>query len=447
MSSSSAEGTGGGKSRLSRKDFLKLIGFGGVSVMIGLFAGGQGGGMLSSLLGNNHTYKQHQKSLFSPLIQQASAQQMGGTWTMGPNMTTPAIHAAVTFNGDILIVSGSQYCINNTQGPYQARLLNPTTGVASNLTLTKDLFCCGLNQLPNGNILMTGGTVPGGYDTDVNNCNGRWHGANYVYEFNVASGSLVEQTSMSHGRWYPTQVTLPDGRTVIVSGADEFGSYNFLTEVYDPNTRTTTIQYDPNSGNTYCAGSDAGPNCPGANTQCYGGPNQGTAPYLSLYPRMYLMPSGLVFQCGQIPNSFLWNPSTGVWTSVNNTSQYRDYGTAILLPLQNTTTERGRVMLVGGSTTDLVPATTVVEIQDFNQGTATSPVLRTGPSLNHGRKFILPVILPNGRIAVFGGSSQGGGNPVLIPEIFDPENEGQGWTDLTAATVPRLYHGVALLPA
>ena len=159
------------------------------------------------------------------------------------------------------------------------------------------------------------------------------------------------------------------------------------------------------------------------------------------------MPSGLVFQCGQIPNSFLWNPSpsSGAWTSVNITSQYRDYGTAILLPLQNTTTERGRLMLAGGSTTDLQPATTVVEIQDFNQGTSTSPVLRTGPSLNHGRKFIVPVILPNGRIAVFGGSSQGGGNPVLIPEIFDPENEGQGWTDLTTATVPRLYHGMALL--
>ena len=34
---------------------------------------------------------------------------------------------------------------------------------------------------------------------------------------------------------------------------------------------------------------------------------------------------------------------------------------------------------------------------------------------------------------------------MLIPEIFDPENEGQGWTDLTTATVPRLYHGMALL--
>ena len=111
---------------------------------------------------------------------------------------------------------------------------------------------------------MTGGTLPGGYDTDVNNCNGRWHGANYVYEFNVASGTLVEQAPMSHGRWYPTQVTLPDGRTVIVSGADEFGSYNFLAEIYDPNTRTMTIQYDSTTGNTYRPGSDAGPNCQGA---------------------------------------------------------------------------------------------------------------------------------------------------------------------------------------
>lgn len=100
-------------------------------------------------------------------------------------------------------------------------------------------------------------------------------------------------------------------------------------------------------------------------------------------------------------------------------------------------------MLVAGSTTDLVPATTVVEIQDFNQGTATNPVLRTGPSLNHGRKFI-PVILLNERIAVFGGSSQDEGNPVFIPEIFDPENEGQGWTDLTAAMIQYLDYIMVL---
>ena len=89
MSSSSAEGTGGDKSRLSRKDFLKLIGFGGVSVMIGLFAGGQGGGMLSSLLGNNHTYNKHQKSLFSPLIQQVCCPADGRNLDYGTKYDYP----------------------------------------------------------------------------------------------------------------------------------------------------------------------------------------------------------------------------------------------------------------------------------------------------------------------------------------------------------------------
>ena len=59
-------------------------------------------------------------------------------------------------------------------------------------------------------------------------------------------------------------------------------------------------------------------------------------------------------------------------------------------------------MSVGGSTTDLVPATTVVEIQDFNQGTYLRVLFCVhGPSLNHGRKFIVPVILPNGRNKLF----------------------------------------------
>jgi len=116
-----------------------------------------------------------------------------------------------------------------------------------------------------------------------------------------------------------------------------------------------------------------------------------------------------------------------------------------LLPLQNTTNERGKVIIVGGSTTGSTAATNVVEIEDFNQGTSTAPVLRTVASLNIARKFLLPIILPNGKVVVFGGSSQGTTNPIFIPEMFDPENESQGWVTLPAATVARVYHGTALL--
>ncbi len=377
-------------------------------------------------------------------VQTASAQTGGGgTWSLGQNTTVIAIHAALTYTGKIFYYAGSGNCIDNENGPYPGRLLDPTTGVETSLATPDDLFCAGAAQLPNGNILFVGGTIL--YDTDVNNCNGQFHGASAAYEFDVPTGTLIKQTPMAHGRWYPTLITLPSGNVIVVSGNDEYGSYNKLAELYNSSSKSWTIQYDPTSNDTYCVGAGQTA-CPGAGSPCYGGPNQGVSFQMSLYPRMYLMPSGLVFTSGQQQNTNLWDPSSGAWTHGNLTSQtFRDYGTSVLLPLQNTTSERGKVMIVGGSTTGTTAATVVVEIEDFNQGTSTSPVLRTVASLNYGRKFILPIILPNGKVAVFGGTSQGNTNYVYIPEMFDPENEAQGWVTLPAATVGRTYHGVSLL--
>ena len=431
---------------ISRRDFLKLLG------LLGVGLSGFGGFL------ELFNKKRHMISLTSPsslltfpesnYYSQTALAQTAGSWSPVQNVTAVPIHAALTYTGKIFYFAGSGYCIDNSKGPYIAKLLDPATNTETNVTMPEDLWCGGAAQLPNGNIFVCGGTLPTGYDTDVNNCNGRWHGANYAYEFDVASGNLNKMTNMKQGRWYPTCVTLTDGKVIIVSGADDYGTYNYLTEIYDPSTKSLSIKYDPTTGNTYCAGSDAGTACAGAGSPCYGGPNQGTAPWLSLYPRMFLMPSGLVFQCGQIADSNLWDPSTGTWTHVNTTSQYRDYGTLVLLPLQNTTTERGKVMIVGGSVSDTVAATKVVEFQDFNAGTSTNPVLTTAAqSLNFGRKFINPIILPNGKIAIFAGSSQAGNltNAVLTPEIYDPENPSQGWLTLPNATVPRVYHGIAIL--
>ena len=97
--------------------------------------------------------------------------------------------------------------------------------------------------MPNGNILLTGGTAQ--YENDINNCDGRWHGARYAFELDVATGTLVEQAPMNAGRWYPTLVTLPDGRVIVVSGLDDFGSYNYLAEVYNPVSKSWSISFDP----------------------------------------------------------------------------------------------------------------------------------------------------------------------------------------------------------
>ena len=172
---------------------------------------------------------------------------------------------------------------------------------------------------------MCGGTKL--YDTDVSNCNGKWHGGNFAYEFNVGSNSLSQQgiQQMAQGRWYPTCVTLPSGRILIVGGQDDYGDHNYITEMYDPATKSISINYDPTSNNTYCVGSGEIPPVQGAGSPCYGGPNQGVAPWLSLYPRMHLMPSGLVFDAGPTQATIPMGSSNGSWRSVNNTLQYRDY--------------------------------------------------------------------------------------------------------------------------
>ena len=54
-----------------------------------------------------------------------------------------------------------------------------------------------------------------------------------------------------------------------------------------------------------------------------------------------------------------------------------------------------------------------------------------------------PVILPNGKCVIFGGSEKGNNIPVRIPEMFDPVTE--TWESLPSATVNRVYHQVSLL--
>ena len=101
-------------------------------------------------------------------------------------------------------------------------------------------------------------------------------------------------------------------------------------------------------------------------------------------------------------------------------------------------------MIVGGSTSDTTVALTLLKLKISIKALHSSSS-KNSSILNNGRKFILPIILPNGKVVVFGGSSQGTTNPINVPEMFDPENESQGWATLPGATVPRVYHGTALL--
>ena len=405
---------------LSRRNFLKLMGAGIATLALGKLIDFSG----FKLGGNAHVAKGEPAS----------------PWTIGPLTTVTPVHAALIANGKIISIAGSGYHASNKSGPFQANLIDPDTGNSFPFTMTEDLFCNGLCHLANGNVLIAGGTL----QYDVDNSEGLFHGLSSAYEFDNLNLNFQKVSSMAHGRWYPTLLVLPDGKVMVVDGLDEYGTRNALVEIYNPPSRTFSIKYDPSSSLTYCVGQ--GSTLPGAGSPCYGGPNNGVSPITTYYPRMHVMPSGLVLVCGMANTLYIVNPNTGTWTNIGQT-QYprREYGVSFLLPLNNTASERGKVLIAGGQTVSFTPdpATPTAEMIDFNQGTNTTPAVRSVPSMNFGRVFGLPVILPTGKLVIFGGVKQDTDNYIHTPEMFDPLTE--TWSSLPDANVSRTYHSVALL--
>ena len=86
-----------------------------------------------------------------------------GLWTkldIPVNYRVNGIHSTLLYNGDVLIMAGS----GNNQAFFNARtfktlLLNPVTMQMRLIHTPWDLFCAGHIELPDGNILVAGGTA------------------------------------------------------------------------------------------------------------------------------------------------------------------------------------------------------------------------------------------------------------------------------------------------
>ena len=63
-----------------------------------------------------------------------------------------------------------------------------------------------------GGTLIYAGTFPDDAYTD-------WGGLQTIFTFDPFSETWTRQPDMAKGRWYPGQVMLPDGRTVILERA------------------------------------------------------------------------------------------------------------------------------------------------------------------------------------------------------------------------------------
>ncbi len=395
-------------SRISRREFLKLLAAGGIVAAGSMF--GLGNFVAPRGSGTRATA------------------QSAGSWSPGPTTLSHPVHLALLRNGKVLYVAGSGYNTGAAKtGPFKAGVWNPSNNNQTEYLMDEDLFCCGHTVLQNGNILLVGGTLMYKFESPSS----EWLGLDAAYEFDVQSEDFLTRPSIAHGRWYPTLVLLPDGKVQVVAGFDEFGEHNLLNEIYNPSSQSWSIMYDPNASRTYCAGA-----------QCYGGANSGVNPGLGLYPRMHLMPSGLVALVGQTDAYRVWDPETGKWYSAG-TGTRRSYGTSVLLPLQNTSGEAGKILSCAGSPTSSPPivATNSAEVIEPNGFSLSS---RSIPSMKYARRYCSSVILPTGKVVVIGGT-QGDNEdpPVLKPEMFDPDTE--TWSELPAHSIPKIYHSGALL--
>jgi hypothetical protein len=347
----------------------------------------------------------------TPPVVLAQANVQGQWATLSNTMPINPVHVALLNNGRLLVVAGSGNCQPSRAGcpsgpPYGpsngsgALLLDPVTGqTISQFSVSWDMFCNGMVLLEDGRPLIAGGTIQ--YDP--------FYGQSQVATFDPLANTFSNVQNMAHGRWYPTLVTLGDGRVMTFSGLSETGSTNSAVEFYSADS---------------------------------GWSSEYIAPWNpDLYPRLHLLPNGKVFYSGAQTTSKLFDPSTNTWnTSVagTNYSGTRTYGTSVLLPLKPGNNYDPKVIIMGGGN----PATYTTEIIDMG---ASTPAWQYGPNMSQARIEMNAVILPNGKVLAVGGSvnDEDTSTASLNADLYDPLSN--TISSAGANAYPRLYHSVALL--
>jgi hypothetical protein len=333
-----------------------------------------------------------------------------GSWTAPQNIGVVGIHAALLYSsGNVLFWYGDH---NKNTGSLGA-VWNPSTGAVTtdNLPFPYNIFCSGSSLLPNGQLLVAGGhddTKSGHADAGI------WQST----LFNPPTNAWSQAANMNYARWYPTNIELANGTTLVASGDDANEQLVLPMEEYNYQTNWWTVL--PASANF---------------------PSDGF-----IYPRMVLLTNGNVFMGGMSAGTMTFNTATNAWSTVGNLQfGQRIYGAMVLLPGLD------RVLEVGGNTltNQTADATNTAEMINFSDP---KPAWAYVASMNYPRQNENLVLLPDGTVLAVGGGEGGGTlgesggryvNPVYEPEIYNPKLN--TWTVMNPQQAQRTYHSTALL--
>jgi galactose oxidase len=317
----------------------------------------------------------------------AGSPAVQGRWAAPFNTPVVAVHVHLLVNGKVLLWGDTG----------DAQLWSASTGFTP-IRKTHRIYCSGHTFLPDGRLLVTGGTSAGTRGLRVSTI------------FNPATNTWTATQSMAQGRYYPTNTTLPNGNILTVSGHDTALKVVTIPEVWN--------------GSTWRRLSSA--------------PLSIGAPY---YPDMFVAPNGKVFLAGYSqPSRYLNVNGTGQWSTVAyRTEANRVMGSAVMYA-------PGKILYVGGGKGPPYdgPPTASAEVIDLNQA---SPSWRRVASMAFPRRQTNATILADGSILVTGGTSGTGFNDqstaVHAAELWNPKTE--TWTRMASESRNRTYHSTAIL--
>ena len=323
-----------------------------------------------------------------------------GQWAAPVQIGGQAIHAVLMHNGEVLFFSyiEGNPAVDHTSyvGTWDYR-----TGMSRQAPLgyERDIFCCGMNSLPDGRQFVSGGHDPH---------TGKRSDPNGVLEtdlYDPDTRSWSRGPLMSESRWYPTNMGMPSGRTLIIGGGEENSKLSVKIDSYDPGTNTrTTLPATANRA-------------------------------VGMYPRLHLGPDGRIVKTGPARRVDFFDPASDSWSQGPSMSfGARQAGGSVLL------SGGDRVLAFGGRTTSSAQPTASAEILNL---TGTPRWQATG-SLRFARAHANGVVLPDGTVLAVGGGQSGTiTGPQRTAELYDPATG--RWTLMASQVAGRMYHSTALL--
>ncbi|CAI3802409.1 discoidin domain-containing protein [Pseudarthrobacter sp. MM222] len=330
-----------------------------------------------------------------------------GSW--GPTISFPIVPVAATMLPGNRMLTWSAYsptAYGGSRGYTQTSIMDLTTGKVSPAQVVNtghDMFCSGTSVLPDGKIMISGGSNSA--KTTV---------------YNPATNAWTSGPDMKIPRGYQSNVTISTGEVFTLGGSWSGGVGNKNGEVWSAAGGWRTL-----------------PSVLSDNILTNDPRGEFTADNHSW---LFAAPGGRVFHAGP-SRQMNWISTTGNGsiTSAGLRSDSPDAmnGDAVMYDV-------GKILTVGGATAyTAAPGTARAYTIDINNGVK---VTRTA-DLGFARSFANGVALPDGQVLVIGGqaiaSSFNDTNARMAPELWNPATG--KWTTLASMAIPRTYHSVALL--